>query len=512
MSLEQNPFLILDVSYRDTKATIIEQYEDKVADADFSEQTLMLAQKQLLVSKERLNSELTWLPELNPKHSRQIASLVIDKDYSKLNEVAATIQGLAKANVAAYLCESTKSPKAVDELFLAQNQIDVLSILHDVNANRSLAGFPSITEEMANHAISSIRGAHSAVVIKCISSTEHVGNTFTKIVEKHLDDADVMSFVELVAEKYNTSVIGKLKSYEDEIEGVVKELKSGASSVSSISAVTSLLQDWDEYCQPLQLIYEAKGLDEPRSRELYHKMRDVCLWLANEKQEHELSLQFANTLFEVFPELPAVSTQIEDDIGSLKELIDGAVAEKDLSELSNKCVEIISNPKPFCTSVNYGAFKKNGKGLAGELYREFTMAVELSAGKDHAALPWLLVRKLSIHINNELSEHRVTQTIIKALQSTSPPPNIAAMLDDDSSTIEKNIVETEFQSALKSGNLNAALSAMDKLLALTPESGEERRDILAARQTLLDKRSEGWRNKIFGWGAVVVVIFLLSSC
>ncbi|MGR4001062.1 MAG: hypothetical protein OD811_04660, partial [Alphaproteobacteria bacterium] len=67
MNLSQNPFALLEISARDNKATIAEQFEEKVSDGEIDEHQLMIAQKNLMASKTRLKAELSWFPDLNPE-------------------------------------------------------------------------------------------------------------------------------------------------------------------------------------------------------------------------------------------------------------------------------------------------------------------------------------------------------------------------------------------------------------------------------------------------------------
>ncbi|MCY4178492.1 MAG: hypothetical protein OXD32_08395 [Endozoicomonadaceae bacterium] len=88
-----------------------------------------------------------------------------------------------------------------------------------------------------------------------------------------------------------------------------------------IENIIRLLKEWSVYSRPLQLIYQAKGLDEKRAKELYLDMRDVYLWLANVKNDHKLSFQFAMSLRIIFIRLPSSSAKIEDDLTTLIGLI-----------------------------------------------------------------------------------------------------------------------------------------------------------------------------------------------
>lgn len=451
MNLNQNPFALLELSSRDNKTIITAQFEEKVSDGEIDEHDLMLAQKDLMASKTRLKAELSWFPNLNPKKSNEIANLVIEKNYKKLIESLPILDGLAKANVASFLCSEKQGTKEVlDHLFEAQSQFDTSTILNDINGNRSVAGFPAVDEALIDESISIVSSTHAEDALAYISSASHPGNVFTAIVEKFIQDHEIKPFIDKVAEKYDSWVISKLRNYEDEIKDKVEKMKLGASTKDSIEKTTALLEEWDEYSQPLQLIYQAKGLDEKRAKELYLDMRDVCIWLANENDDHELSLDFAQALRSIFPELPSVSAQIEDDIRSLEDLVEESKKDKDLIGLIEKFLEVMKDEKAFCKSVMKGNFRPNGRGVAGEFYKEFIIAVKNTKGKEHEDSPWLVIRKLAIHINNETGNPKAAAKLLIALEVASPPQSVKDILSLDTETIKKNSREDRQLKILKS--------------------------------------------------------------
>lgn len=439
MNLNQNPFALLELSSRDNKSIITEQFEEKVSDGEVDEHDLMLAQKDLMASKTRLKAELSWLPNLNPKKANEIANLVRYENYKKLQEALPTLDGLARANVASFLCSEKQGTKEVlYHLFEAQSQFDTVTILNDVNGNRSVAGFPAVDQALIDESISIVSSTHAEAALAYISSAKHPGNVFTAIVEKYIKDNKIKPFIDEVAEKYDSWVISKLRGYEDDIKDNVEKMKLGASSKDSIEKIAAILEEWDDYSQPLQLIYQAKGLDEKRAKELYLDMREVCLWLVNENDDHELSLDFAQALRGIFAELPSVSAQIEDDIRSLEDLVEEAKQDKDLLGLIEKFVEILKDEEAFCISVMKGNFGPNGRGVAGEFYKEFIAATKNTKGKERDDSPWLIIRKLAIHLNNETGNPKAAAKVLIALESASPPQSVKDVLALDTETIKKN--------------------------------------------------------------------------
>lgn len=439
MHLSQNSFALLEISSRDNKAVITEQFEEKVLDGEVDEHDLMLAQKDLMASKSRLKAELSWFPNLNPKKANEIADLVRSENYKALKEALPTLDGLSRANVSAYLCaEKQGTKKFLHHLFEAQSQFDTATILNDVNGNPSLAGFPSVDQSLIEESVEGLTSSHAEAALTYISSAKHPGNVFTVIVEKYIDEEEIKPFIDAVAEKYDSWVISKLRDYEDEINDLIEKMKLGGPTEESIEKITAQLEEWEKYSQPLQLIYQAKSLDEKRAKELYLNMRDVFLWLANDNDDYELSLKFAQSLRVIFKALPSVSAQIEEDIQSLGDLVEEAKKDKDLSGLIEKLVEVLENEEDFCNSFMKGNFCSNGSGLAGELYEEFITAVKNTKGKEHEDSPWLIMRKIAIKLNNENEKPKIAAKILIALENASPPKSVQDILALDTATIKKN--------------------------------------------------------------------------
>lgn len=498
MNLNQNPFALLELSSRDDKATIAEQFEEKISDGEIDEHELMVAQKDLMASKTRLKAEISWLPNLNPKKAAEIANLVRDSDYKKLKEVLPTLDGLSRANVASYLLMEKQGTKEVlNHLFDAQSQFDTPTILNDVNGNRSLAGFPAVDQALIEDSISIINATHAEAAMVYISAAKQPGNVFTGIVEKYVDNPEIAPFIDDVAEKYDSWVITKLRDYEDQIKDHVEKMKLGASADDSIGEITELLEGWDEYSQPLQLIYQAKGLDEKRSKELYLDMRDICLWLANENDNHELSLKFAQSLREIFPELPSVAAQIEDDIQSLEDLVEEAKKDKDLIGLIEKFVEVMKDEESFCKSVMKGNFGPNGSGLAGEFYKEFITAVKNTKGKEHEDSPWLIIRKLAIHLNNETGKPKAAEKVLVAMEKASPPDSVKDVLALDTETIKKNSKE---ETQLK------VLKPVIQIVSIVPLIGP-----IVAQVLIWGAQKFGPMKTLIGFALLVLVLIIWAN-
>jgi hypothetical protein len=322
MNFNQNPFVLLELTPTDNKAVIAEQFEEKMYDGEIDEHDLLIAQKNLMTSKTRLKAELSWLINVNSSKANEIATFIRDKNYHALKDIISTLDGLSKANIASFLCTEKQATKQhIDYLFKSQQEFTISTILKHINANRTIAGFPLVEQSLISELFPAITATHAEAVLVYISSTKHPGKVFTQIVEKYIKIKEIKSFIDEVGEKYYAWILPGLKLYEDVIVNLGKKIKLGDSNKKFIEKIISKLEDWQEYSLPLQLIYHAKGLDKKSAKDLYHDMRDVYLWLANEKKSYQLALKLAQALGRIFAKLPSVAAQNKKDIQTLEDLI-----------------------------------------------------------------------------------------------------------------------------------------------------------------------------------------------
>ena len=426
-------------------ATIKEHFDEKLSYGEIEEDSLIVAQNNIMASKTRLIAELSWFPNLNPNAAEKIKELIKESDYINLSNALKDLDGLSLANVASFLCQKMQgSPEIINHLFDAQSQFDTTSILNNVNGNRSMAGFPNVNKELVENSITKIRELHADSAIEFISNSEHPGILFSSIVEKFILIPEIAPFLDEVAEKYNSWAIHKIRDYESQIKKITQELKQGNSLEISIKKLTELLNNWDEYSQPLQLISQAKGLDESHSKEIYQEMRDICFWLVNEKNSVELTLKFVQSLREIFPELPSVLDQIEDDIDTLEELLEKPENNSSLINLIKESEEVLNENddfkdiNDFFRSIMDGNFRPKGSGLAGGLYQKFIKAVDNTRGKNNEVLPWLILQKLAIQINNKFDKPEVAAKILEGIINVSPPSSVIEKLLHNQNIINSN--------------------------------------------------------------------------
>ena len=132
-----------------------------------------------------------------------------------------------------------------------------------------------------------------------------------------------------------------------------------------------MLAEWDSINQPVQLLEEAKGHEEPRSKGIYEIVRNFCLWLANENGKYKEALAISRALLETFPELPAVAAQLSKDVDALESLAEEAKSIELMGPLVRAVEATKTKTTTFCEDVAASGFGPNSRGLGKNLYDAF---------------------------------------------------------------------------------------------------------------------------------------------
>lgn len=515
--LRKNSFFVLGMSPRDNGEVLADKIEMLLSDEKLSEEVASKLQSELSGSKSRLLSEVSWLMEVSPSHAAQLSKQYFDpRDSSpeQLQDVLEEVGRLSSANLAAHFCAlKVAKPDILQTLIRAWSDLTVDYVRKSVNETRLVSSYPEVSDGLVKEALESLKQLHAEAALDCLKSYEHAGSSFSKIVEKHLGGQRQSNpLFESVVEKYELFVIPKLKVYEEEISTVFAEIKKSEPTKLKelVDKVIELLKNWDEYSQPLQLVHQNKGLDEPRAKRLLQEVRDISIWLANEKSEYNLSLEFTKALAVIFPELPSSIDRLKTDIETLTSLVEDAKAHEELSPITKMLEEIISNAKRFNKSILKGEFSANRGGAAGAFYNSVKVVIAQARGKPHEEQVWDLLRKIALFLNNKHDWSKSALMFSKGLMDLNPPDAVAAQIAADMRTFEGNVLGQNFSAAVSAKRIAKARDLAKQILDSTSDD-EERKEWTNIYSTLVERRKSqvnGW----IGWGVVIGFFMLIGSC
>jgi hypothetical protein len=510
--LKNNPFFLLNVTTRDNKQIVTEVVENLIIEGDLQESVLLNAQKDLLVSKSRLEAEIKWFPDIAPKRIAEITK-ILQNDNFNFFELAKELNGVSQSNLIAHICSSQKrNIESIILLISAQQDISIETVKNAINSNRRIAGFPEVSDSLVVDALKDLYSHYTQIILDQILTFEHPGHIMTRIVEQFsTSEIKEKRFLELIADKYDGWVVPQLRNYEDKIDFLINQIKEDEKECESVlKDIIEVLKLWDEYAQPSQLIFHAKGLDEPRSKKIFDKIRNLSLWLANEKQLHQLSLELSKSAKSIFAELPSVSNKLDEDIEQLEDLVKQALGKEDEEPLAIAIQEALKDEQALILSLKKKEFNLNNFSIAGKLYTAFIQVLEKIRGTSSEPEIWRILKRLAIYLNNEKDQPLAAFEIIKTLNNLNPPSPINQSLKEDLYTIEGNLLGNELTSVIKRGDTDRAIQIIERLTIISDSEKDktEWRNLLNSLKRKKEDKYNGW----IAWGIIAFIIFAISQC
>ncbi len=516
--LRKNNFFILGISPRDRIDLVSERIEILLSDGELSEELASKIQRDLSGSKTRLASEISWLLEVSPNRASQIVAQFListDAPLSDLIKVVDEVEPLSSTNLAAHFCSTRIGvPEIVNLLVNSWNDLSVENVCNLVNENRQVSAFPSLPGDLVKDALLELKQNHSEAALKCIVGCDHPGVALTQIVEDQIKiKKSISPFLESIIEKYEGYVIPKLKAYEDDISSsfdIIRNAQYASDYKVKLDGVLSTLKNWDEFSQPLQLVHQSKGLDEPRAKRVFEQVRDIPLWLANEKSEYALSLEFTKSLTEIFPELPSSIVKLESDIETLTELVEESKANEDLAPIIKILQEVLEDAVPLNESITKGEFADSRGGVAGNLFKTIVSVRQEIQNKPHEEEMWDILREIGIFLYDKHSWIQSAISLNKGLLGLNPPPQVQSLIAADILTlerIERNIIGKQFVNAAKNQQIAKARDIAKQLVETATEA-DDKKEWEEVYATLVAKRKSQLRGMKI-WGVVIVGFILL---
>ena len=354
---------------------------------------------------------------------------------------------------------------------------------------RSVSGFPIPDQQQVSGALTALRLNHSKAAVACIVAAKSPGEALTEIVEAFLawSDDDVGHLLDLIVREYDAWSQPHLGRIKERIESDIATYRGGGDQCP-VEQLVKLLAEWDAINQPVQLLDESKGHEEPRSKEIYGIVRDFCLWLANENGQYQEALAISRALLETFPELPAVAAQISRDVDVLESLAEEAKSNKLMGPLIEAQEAIQEKISDFDNDAFTSGFGLKSRGLAKRLHDAFSDAAARTAGTELADMPWMVVRGLAIDLNNKQDSPEGACSILEGLIShkgTTPSKAVVDKLRDDLRTLRRNLKWKELKRV--SGDVPKGISLVSELLdGVDPD---ERAALLRLKRGLTQKRN-----------------------
>lgn len=501
--LASSAFVTLGVSVRSNKDQILEAYHDRLFEG-VPEHDLDSARSRLTLARDRLGEELRFLSDVAPSRARE-ALAALDGDAGEAAASVRDLPNLSRVNACAHLLPRLGGA-AIGMANEAHREFDAGAAREAIDQSRAASGFPPIADAAWSRDLAKFQNDHASCFFEGLCLSDDPPATLVGILEGYPPNASdwYSSFISKVVDFYDRWSEPQLVDIEDALDRWIAAVKENAADRAATKAIEQQLARWDAVSQPVQLRDQSKGLDEPKSKRIFNKVRSLAIWLANDCHEHIPAYDLSVALERTFPELPSVLTQLSEDIETLGSIIERSRSQSLVEPLADVAQRANSELNRVATEVLRGNFRDGGRGLAGELYREHVAAAALASQLIPPELPWQLTRSVALELNNEATQPHAAAIILQAILSGAPA-GIAVRIKQDLAALEGLKLQKECHEALQRQDLKTARALAARIVDETPDERAEYAKLVAA----LDERLAQRRRKFWFWGILAGIIGIL---
>ena len=361
--LSNNPFYVLEVAPTDKRSVIISKAEEKALLLDG--ETCNETQASLLNPARRLSAEIDWfcgcdIETISCIRANIDACTTITTDnLTGLARLNATLFNFAISNYDDYF-ELGYAVLDIDEQY---STIDVENLADTINDCHAKAGILQISKDEISRELNKKR--------------EQIRHLITEKTQE-LSENDYIEFVTMIAENciaadfYEDGIIISdiIDQYEIKMQSTIDEASEKILShiekiktmvydegiEANLTGLISRVKKWDVLVQPLQLNSQARGVVHKESRNIGGEIRELSLWLHNEKGLSELALKLVEAMIPVFAELTDLAEMFESDSDALTNIIrDNKEAEQAVAEM-NSIKAFAEGLKSHATNVQIDEF------------------------------------------------------------------------------------------------------------------------------------------------------------
>ena len=440
--LLSNPFAVLGITPRDDASAITIAYEDALDEAKLDEHELLSAQQSLMASRPRLAAELSWLTGVAPRVAANICSKIAGQIPISEQDTAA-LPPVSVANVCSACLGYLSRAEFLNIAFAladSYQNIDLAAVNNLINAERQVAGFAAVEQSLVQSELKKLRQEHVQAMVSGATKFDDAGPLMTAIAEYGIEQSDgALDFVGEAVEAFDRWTAPYLHEIDEQIDRSTSQLRDDPSLEAPLGEIETHLENWDSFNQAQQLIFEARNLDEPRSRAIYDKLRELTIWMANEHGEHASARRISQALLDTFPELPTVIHQVGQDIEALDDLLESSKHVNVLAPLAEIVERAKNRKRETAKGILKGDFAEGRSNLVGELWVKFDEAVRQTKGSEFEDFPWKILRSLAVELHNELSATRAALKLIRALlkHRVSPSDEARFELQADESSLRE---------------------------------------------------------------------------
>lgn len=445
MKLSSNPFFVLRLPCSSGRREIVSAAEELsfILDPDVCSS----AQNDLINLGKRLTAEIGWFPELDKDAVIQIQERIESNeelatdDLTQLSRLNATLYNFSISDED----DPYEIGYAILDIDEQYSALDVTEITAIINNNREVAKIASVQEKDVADELNKKRDDIRQIITERLSSfdQESYVELITMLAEKCIADDDYEDGVVLadVVDQYEVRMQSQL---EESTEGItthidrIQHLANDEAISDNIKSLIRRVQKWDKLAQPLQLKSQASGMPHEISENLGRQLRNLALFLHNEKGKTEEALTLVDAMKDVFAELDGLAELFDSDSDALNDLIQGEEEAKAVLSELDAIQKQGESLKTFSTTTSVNAFVDRVKKLDKKLK---TINLDAETRKKVRENLCYMARSIAIDLHNTRQKTSDALTIARALASEfSDMPSLALKLNQDVATLNQQLV------------------------------------------------------------------------
>lgn len=332
-TLYSNPFHLLGATTRDDRRRLVELAEEKVFELD--PQLCRKARSDLTNPRTRVAAEVGWLPGIAPARASGLVERLPTEPRSLVFHGG--IPPLCEANLlsAAFELLRDMTPDRLVDWVIRFGQvvatISIDDVIRDINEDRSVAGFPEVTDrEVVEAALADQRRLYRTAVktaLDHLAASRLVG-VMTEIVDRATNRGKhhAPKLIDGVADLYRVEAQDFLQTEAENVNRLVTAARraapSGEGAVDPIvDQLAKVTKNWDRVAQPIQVSFMARGQDHRASNEIAFTIRSLAVDLVNDHRMLGPARRLTDLLHEVFEEVPEILDVVAKDTADLDDIV-----------------------------------------------------------------------------------------------------------------------------------------------------------------------------------------------
>ena len=335
MELLNNPFFTLGATMRDDRRRIMDLAEEKSLFSD--EAGVRDATTVLTNPRRRLAAEIGWLPGLGPKRISEAIS-TLERDPAKVRGLEG-LPSLARANLLAdgltRVIEQLPQREValwIVELADAHDEVEAEQTVTSLNEERSVAGFPAISDpQVVDAELQGRRQYYRQAIKKALDKlpAPSLVEVVTMTVDEATDSGDLQApiLIDDLVDSFEVEAQGFLEAETKNITVLVQGVRDAVKRAEDhghidrlVTQLEKVVKNWDRVAQPIQVSAHSRGTSHSLSHDVAGEIRSLAVDLFNEHGLLDISKRLTALQQEVFAEVDRVVEQSEEDASALDEI------------------------------------------------------------------------------------------------------------------------------------------------------------------------------------------------